>query len=79
MIVEGKREGRNVILTVTDTGKGIPKELQDKIFEPLFTTKSKGMGLGLAVCKRLIELLGGQITFHSIEGAGTTFTVTLPS
>ncbi len=78
LVVEGKMEGGNVILTVTDTGKGIPKELQDKIFEPLFTTRSKGMGLGLAVCKRLVESLGGEITFHSIEGAGTTFTITLP-
>ncbi|MEM2074192.1 MAG: ATP-binding protein, partial [Nitrososphaeria archaeon] len=43
-----------------------------------FTTKSKGMGLGLAVCKRLIEFLGGKITFYSMEGVGTTFTITLP-
>ncbi|MCX8188468.1 MAG: ATP-binding protein [Nitrososphaeria archaeon] len=79
LTIEGKREGEKVVLTITDTGKGIPKEIQARIFEPLFTTKSKGMGMGLAVCKRLIELLGGQITFHSVEGVGTTFTITLPS
>jgi len=73
-----RKECEKIVLTVTDTGKGIPKELQDKIFEPLFTTKAKGMGLGLAVCKKLIEFLGGQITFCSIEGVGTTFTIELP-
>ncbi|MGC8911963.1 MAG: sensor histidine kinase, partial [Nitrososphaeria archaeon] len=73
-----KKEGEKIVLTVTDTGKGIPKELQDKIFEPLFTTKAKGTGLGLAVCKRLIEFLGGKITFYNVEGVGTTFTIELP-
>ncbi|MEM2949570.1 MAG: CHASE4 domain-containing protein [Nitrososphaeria archaeon] len=78
LIIGGVREGEEVVLTVTDTGRGIPRELQEKVFEPLFTTKSKGMGLGLAVCKRLIEFLGGKITFYSMEGVGTTFTITLP-
>jgi signal transduction histidine kinase len=78
LTVSCRKEGEKIVLSVTDTGKGIPKELQDKIFEPLFTTKAKGMGLGLAVCKKLIEFLGGRITFCSVEGVETTFTIELP-
>ncbi len=69
---------KNFKLTIKDTGVGIPKEMYEKIFIPLFTTKSKGQGLGLAVVKRLIEALNGTITFESQEGKGTTFTITLP-
>jgi signal transduction histidine kinase len=67
-----------VIITVADTGKGIPEEIKPKLFTPLFTTKSKGQGLGLAVAKRLIEALGGTITFESQEGKGTKFILSLP-
>jgi len=67
-----------VIITVADTGKGIPEEIKPKLFTPLFTTKSKGQGLGLAVTKRLIEALGGTITFESQEGKGTKFILSLP-
>jgi signal transduction histidine kinase len=67
-----------VIITISDTGKGIPDEIKPKIFSPLFTTKAKGQGLGLAVVKRLVEALGGQITFKSQVGKGTTFTINLP-
>jgi PAS domain S-box-containing protein len=68
----------NAYLTVTDTGVGIPKKLKNKLFTPLFTTKSKGQGLGLAVVKRLIEAQGGTISFRSAVGKGTTFIITLP-
>lgn len=61
-----------------DTGCGIPKENMDKIFEPLFTTKPKGIGLGLAISKRLVEQNGGTIKVSSRVGKGTTFTVKLP-
>ncbi len=61
-----------------DTGVGIAEEHKSKIFQPLFTTKAKGQGLGLAVCKRLIEANKGIILFESQVGEGTTFTVTLP-
>ena len=61
-----------------DTGIGIPEENLDKIWAPLFTTKAKGMGLGLSICKRIVEAHGGNITVKSKVGAGTTFTVTLP-
>jgi PAS domain S-box-containing protein len=67
-----------IIIAVNDTGVGIAKEIQDKLFTPLFTTKSKGQGFGLAAVKRMVEALGGTVTFVSEEGKGTTFTVELP-
>jgi signal transduction histidine kinase len=68
-----------VLLTVKDTGVGIPEDIKPKIFTPLFTTKSRGQGFGLAVCKRVIEAQGGTITFESQEGKGTEFIIELPS
>ncbi len=61
-----------------DTGCGIPEENMQKIFEPLFTTKPKGIGLGLAISKRLVEQNGGKIDVESQVGHGTTFTVKIP-
>ncbi len=67
-----------VFISVSDTGCGIPKEVQPKLFTPMMTTKAKGQGMGLAVVKRLVEALNGSITFESSEGQGTTFTICLP-
>jgi signal transduction histidine kinase len=67
-----------VQIIVEDTGVGIPEEVKPKIFTPLFTTKSKGQGFGLAVCKRVMEAQGGTIDFNSQEGEGATFTISLP-
>ncbi len=67
------------LLSVEDTGTGIPEEVKPKLFTPLFTTKSKGQGFGLAVCKRVVEAHGGEITFESAVGKGTTFTLRIPS
>jgi signal transduction histidine kinase len=61
-----------------DTGYGIPAWNLEKIFEPLFTTKPKGFGLGLAISKRLVEENGGKIEVASQAGQGATFTVKLP-
>jgi len=69
---------KTITITVNDTGIGIPKEIRDKLFTPLFTTKAKGQGFGLAVVKRLIEGLNGQVSFESEEGKGTTFKIELP-
>ena len=66
-----------VAINVHDTGVGIPEEMKDKLFSPLITGKAKGTGLGLAVVKRIVDAHGGQVTFESKEGEGTTFTVTL--
>jgi len=67
-----------VCLNVEDTGEGISQEIQKKLFTPLFTTKSKGQGFGLAVVKRLIEAQNGTITYQTQYGKGTTFTIQLP-
>jgi PAS domain S-box-containing protein len=69
----------NLIITVEDTGLGIPKEVQDKLFTPLFTTKAKGQGLGLAVVKRLVEGLNGKVSFESEKDKGTKFIIELPA
>jgi len=61
-----------------DTGGGIKKELMEKLWMPFFTTKAKGMGLGLPVCKRIIEAHRGKIMVESQVGKGTTFTITFP-
>ncbi len=73
-----KQNKRLVEISVSDTGNGIPKEIQDRIFTPLFTTKSKGQGFGLPVVKKFVEQLGGTITFDTQEGKGTTFKIELP-
>jgi two-component system, NtrC family, nitrogen regulation sensor histidine kinase NtrY len=62
-----------VVLEIRDNGKGIPKELRDKIFMPNFSTKSEGSGLGLAIAKRGVETEGGRIWFDTVEGKGTSF------
>jgi len=64
-------------ISVQDTGTGIPAEDLEKIFNPFFTTKAQGQGLGLAVCERLVEAQGGEITVTSEVGKGSTFTVKL--
>ena len=71
---------RHVVLSVGDTGCGIPPELKKRIFEPFFTTKDvgEGTGLGLAVCHAIVEYNQGTMTVDSKKGKGTTFTITLP-
>jgi len=68
-----------VVVSFTDTGSGIPGENLEKIFQPLFTTKAKGIGLGLAVSKSLVEANNGEITVESQRGRGTTFHVKFPT
>jgi PAS domain S-box-containing protein len=65
------------IITIQDTGEGIPEDVRGKMFTPLVTTKSKGQGFGLAVVKRLTEGMGGTVTFESEVGKGTKFTLEL--
>jgi len=72
-------ENGDIAISVIDSGCGIPAENMSRLFEPLFTTKSRGIGLGLAVTKKLVEQNGGQIFVESEEGRGTTFKVVLPA
>lgn len=65
-------------LSVMDNGSGIPDDIQKKIFQPNFTTKSSGMGLGLAMCRNIIEQAGGNMGFETKLGEGTTFWIHLP-
>jgi signal transduction histidine kinase len=66
-------------VAIIDNGSGIPEELHDKIFVPNFTTKTSGMGLGLAMVKNIIETSNGKIWFETEEGSGTTFYVSFPA
>jgi two-component system NtrC family sensor kinase len=76
--IQAQQDNGDVLITVQDSGVGIPSESRDKLFTPLFTTKSKGQGFGLAVVKRLTEVLGGSVNYESEEGKGTKFIVCLP-
>jgi signal transduction histidine kinase len=73
----GKRDGY-VAIDITDTGPGIPHDQRDLIFEPLYSSKPKGTGLGLPIAKMMIESQDGKITFTSEVGVGTTFSILLP-
>jgi signal transduction histidine kinase len=72
------KKTNEAIITVEDTGVGIPRAVKGKLFTPMFTTKSKGQGFGLAVIKRMTEALNGTVTFESEVGKGTKFIVRFP-
>ncbi len=72
------RQNNNFIVAVKDNGAGIADEVIDKIFVPNFTTKTHGMGLGLAMVKNIVESCNGQIWFETTKGKGTTFFVSFP-
>ncbi|HSV49704.1 MAG TPA: ATP-binding protein, partial [Candidatus Acidoferrales bacterium] len=73
------KKGLEIEFVVEDTGEGIPREVQAKIFTPLITTKPKGQGFGLAVVKRMTEAMNGTIAFETEKGKGTKFRVRFPS
>ncbi|MBX4148736.1 ATP-binding protein [Paenibacillus lautus] len=73
-----RAEERMAVVEVEDTGKGIPDENLVKIFDPFYTTKEEGTGLGLSLCQKIVEDHGGRITVHSELGIGTTFTLRIP-
>lgn len=72
------RKGGWGTLTVTDNGPGIPEEYKPKLFTPFFTTKTEGLGMGLSICRSLVESLEGQISLEDGFGPGSTFRVALP-
>jgi two-component system nitrogen regulation sensor histidine kinase NtrY len=73
-----KEEAEKILLWVKDNGQGIPQEQREKIFEPSFTTKTQGMGMGLAIVRTIINGLNGEIWFETEEAKGTTFFMHLP-
>jgi signal transduction histidine kinase len=77
-VQNGKECGRVVSLEVLDDGRGLPADQVDRIFEPFFSTKETGLGLGLATCRRIIDLHGGEITATSRPGGGAHFQIHLP-
>lgn len=78
LTIQAQRENDFLAITITDTGCGIPDTVKNKIFDPLFTTKPKGIGLGLAISLNIIQRHEGFIDLKSKEGEGTSFTVKLP-
>jgi len=76
--IESKEEDENVSISIRDSGVGMPKKVIEKLFTPFFTTKAKGGGLGLAICKRIVEAHGGSISVESRKGKGTCVTIILP-
>ncbi|OUR93887.1 two-component sensor histidine kinase [Flavobacteriales bacterium 34_180_T64] len=78
IVVDVSMEKENVVISVFDNGNGITEENKSKVFEPKFTTKTSGMGLGLAMVKNIVETYNGSITFTSQDGKGTTFKVSFP-
>jgi len=75
--IDGQREGTTTTLRVRDDGPGVPVDVRDRIFEALFTTKAKGSGLGLALCRRIVEAHGGTIALDASE-RGAAFKIVVP-
>jgi two-component system CheB/CheR fusion protein len=78
LTISAYEEAGNTLIEVQDSGVGIPQEVKSKMFTPLFTTKAKGQGFGLAVVKRLTEALGGTVTYETEIGKGTKFIISFP-
>lgn len=77
--VDIEQHQRRVIISVQDNGIGIPENIYERIFEPNFTSKNSGMGLGLSMVRKMVEDYKGEITVKSEVGKGSTFTITLPT
>jgi PAS domain S-box-containing protein len=78
LTLRGRRQAAQAQLDLSDTGTGVPAAHLARIFEPLYTTKPGGTGLGLYIVQEVVAAHGGQVTVESVEGHGTTFTITLP-
>ena len=79
LTITSKTSSNNVEIIFADTGVGMTEDVLKNIWTPLFTSKSGGMGFGLAICKRVIEAHGGSVKAESSVGEGSTITVSLPS
>lgn len=79
LLIRGYEEGDGVVLEFVDDGPGLPEEEEAQVFEPLFTTKAQGTGLGLTICRQIVAAHGGQIDFESAEGEGSLVRIRFPS
>ena len=77
--VDLEQRQKRIIITVEDNGIGISEDLYDRIFEPNFTSKTSGTGLGLTMVRKMVEDYKGEISVKSVVGNGTTFTILLPT
>jgi PAS domain S-box-containing protein len=78
LTINAVQKGQKAVISVEDTGEGIPENVKSKLFTPLVTTKAMGHGFGLAAVKRFTEGMGGTVTFESEVGKGTKFIIELP-
>jgi signal transduction histidine kinase len=78
LTIKSKRTSDDCKLIFSDTGTGIADSMLEKLWSPLYTTKAKGMGFGLPICKRIVEAHGGKIAVETAVAKGTTFTVSIP-
>jgi PAS domain S-box-containing protein len=78
LTISSKQSDRTVEISLSDTGLGIPEHVMQNLWKPLQTTKAKGLGLGLAICKRIVDAHGRSVSVKSRGGEGTTMTVNLP-
>lgn len=78
LTIFSRKIGDFIEVSFTDTGVGMSREVIEKLWTPFFTTKAKGLGLGLPICKRIVEAHNGEISVESAPNKGTTFTVKLP-
>ena len=78
LTISSKMSNNDLEVKFTDTGKGIPENVLRELWKPLITTKPKGIGLGLAICRRIAEAHRGSISVDTTVGKGTTFTLKLP-
>ncbi|XSC44408.1 ATP-binding protein [Bradyrhizobium sp. RDT10] len=74
-----QNETRQVLVTVSDCGVGVAAENADRLFDAFFTTKSSGMGMGLSICRSIVDAHGGRLSVSDNAGPGATFQFTLPS
>jgi signal transduction histidine kinase len=79
LFVDAYRRDEDNVIVIGDTGTGMSDENLENLFKPLYTTKAKGTGLGLAVCKKIVDAHNGSIEVESQLGKGTIFTITLPA